>query len=88
MKSLASICDDIKRKNRLVLSYAKRLEALNTALDDLLTLEENGDIEELPNIDVILEDMYEISDDAKCAVSCALDKMEYIRDNTDYLLNR
>jgi hypothetical protein len=73
------LCDDLARKNRIVLSYAKRLEALNSALTDLLNLSDSDRavLDDL-NMEDILARAIENSDDAKHAVVTALDDMEYI----------
>jgi hypothetical protein len=73
------LCDDLARKNRIVLSYAKRLEALNSALTNLLDLSDSGRavLDDL-NMEDILARAIENSDDAKHAVVTALDDMEYI----------
>ena len=73
------LCDNLARKNRIVLSYAKRLEALNSALTNLLDLSDSGRavLDDL-NMEDILARAIENSDVAKHAVVTALDDMEYI----------
>lgn len=73
------LCDTLARKNRIVLSYAKRLEALNSAITYLLNLSDadRAVLDDL-NMEDILARAIDNSDDAKRAVATALNDMEYI----------
>ena len=78
------LCDTLARKNRIVLSYAKKLEELNSALTDLLDLSDSSlaVLDDL-NMEDILSRAVDNSDDAKHAVATALDDMEYIAREVD-----
>lgn len=79
IQRIKGLCDDLARRNRIILSYAKRLDSLNKSLTDLLDMVESGNLEVLDIVDSnILEKALDLSTDAKYAVSSALDEMEYI----------
>lgn len=76
---IKGLCDDLVRRNRIILSYAKKLDSMNKSLTDLVDLVESGNLEVLDFINYdALKEALDLSTDAKYAVANALNEMEYI----------
>ena len=84
IQKIKGLCVVLVRSNRIILSYAKKLNSMNKSLTDLIGMLESGDLGVLDfiNYDAIKE-VLDLSTDAKYAVANALNEMEHIKGVVD-----